>query len=127
MPVSQYPTHVNLSGDTNVIGPQPAKLIPVPPEFAGTQKIFKDKGASYGLATTSQVLVWEFTYTRMTPAQWAVLLAHWVEAQGTFGGFNFRHPYTGVLYSDVHYRSINYDHTKSWSNFADIVLEKRPA
>lgn len=124
---AQFPTHLNLSGDTNVIGPQPLKLLDVAPEYAVTQKIFKDKGATVGLATTSTVLVWVLSYGVMSAAKYQTLLDHWNDAQGMFEAFTFRHPYSGVLYSDVHYREFTADLVKRHNRRCEIVLEKRPA
>lgn len=124
---AQFPTHLQLGGDTNTIGPQPLKLLDVPPEYAITQKIFKDKGASVGQATTSTVLVWRLSYDGLTAAEYDTLLTHYNDAQGMFEGFNFRHPRTAVLHSDVHYRSFEADHLKTHCRSCEIVLEKRPA
>lgn len=124
---AQFPSHLNLSGDVNVIGPQPLKLLDVAPEYAVTQKIFKDKGATVGLATTSTVLVWRITYDGLTAAEYSTLLDHWNDAQGMFESFTFRHPYSGVLFSDVHYREFVNDHLKRHCRSCEIVLEKRPA
>lgn len=127
MSVPQYPTPTVFGGDTNVVGPPILKRLLQVVEFAGTQKLFKDLGATYGLPSTSSVLRWELRYDGMDETQAGVLDTHWAAAQGIFGGFSFRDPKTSILYTDVHYESMTADHTKSWSQARTVVLVKRPA
>ena len=108
-------------------GLQHAKLQDLAPQYFVVVKEFKDGGADLGLVNSNSVLRWEFTYSQLSAASGAVLDAHYAEAQGQFGGFNFRHPVTLVLYSNVRYESYEADHTKIWSQSRRTILIKRPA
>jgi len=88
---------------------------------------FKDLGRSYGRTNTEKALRWEFTYDGLDETQAAILDSHYASASGIFEGFQFRHPRTDVLYSDVHYES--YDeptHVKRDTNARKLVLIKSP-
>ncbi len=126
MPVSQYPTRPHASYPAEPAGPPHAKLQDLPPQYFVVVKEFKDGGANLGLVNSNSVLRWEFTHTNLTDAQGAVLDAHFVEAQGPFGGFNFRHPRTLVLYTNVRYESYEKDHSKTWNQSRKTILVKRP-
>ena len=126
MPVSQYPTRAHPTYPAEPAGPLHLKLNDLAPQYFVVVKEFKDGGANLGLVNSNSVLRWEFTYDGLTNAEGAVLDAHYVEAQGTFGGFNFRHPRTLVLYSNVRYESYEADHSKIWSQSRRTVLVKRP-
>lgn len=128
MPVSQYPTKPNAGFPLEPAGPQHLILQDIPPVFAGSSiKEMKDGGGTYSIATPNYILQWEFLYGGQEPAQIAPLDAHWLEAHGIADGFNFRHPRTNVLYTDVHYQVFEYpQHDKLKAQARRIVLIKRP-
>jgi hypothetical protein len=73
------------------------------------------------------VYLFTLTYGGLTAAEAAILDAHFAEVHGVFTGFVFRHPRTGVVYSDVHYLSFEVDHAKIWNHGRVTTLIKRPA
>lgn len=128
MPVAQYPTPTVVAPDVNEIGPWIAVFQDLPIEYRGaTVKEFKDGGASYGLANANGVLRFLIGYQGLFPVEVAILDAHYNSANGLFGGFNFRHPRTNVLYTDVHYESYEYpQHSKIYMQERNVILIKRP-
>jgi hypothetical protein len=128
MPVSQFPTPLDPANPSEPDGPIYLLLQDYAPEYPSViVHIFKDGGASYGLPNPFALFRWELFYDGHTAAAIETLDNHWVEAQGLFGGFNFRHPRTGTLYSDVHYESYERSsHTKFDIQSRRIVLIKRP-
>jgi hypothetical protein len=60
---------------------------------------------------TTPVRVFQFNYDGLlSEAEAAVLDAHYDSAQGNFVGFNFMEPRTGVLYTNVHYKTYKRSH-----------------
>jgi hypothetical protein len=124
---AQFPTRRNPAHLSEPIGPDHLILRDLVPEYSVTIKEFKDKGRSYGQINTANAQRWELIYNGLTAAQAATLDAHYVDAQGQFESFSFRHPRTSVLHTDVHYESFERSHEKIWSQSVRIVLVKTPA
>lgn len=128
MPVSQYPTPFNAAHPAEPAGPIVAVVQSIPPDYRGTiVKEFKDGGANIGMSTENATLRFLLFYHGLFAAEVETLDNHWVEALGIAEGFNFRHPRTDILYTDVHYESFEYpEHRKIYMQQRRIILIKRP-
>jgi hypothetical protein len=114
--------------DTEPLGPPYLKFLDQAPVYASTVvKEFKDGGAAIGLPNLTPVYLFTLTYGGLFAAEAAQLDTHYAQAHGVFEGFVFRHPRTGVVWSDVHYLSFEVDHAKIWNNGRITTLIKRPA
>lgn len=89
-------------------------------------KEFKDGGAALGLPVTTPMLRWIILYDGLYDSEAYMIDSHYLSANGMYDGFTFRHPRTGVLYSDVHYEKFTVDHRKTWIQRREVTLLKRP-
>ena len=127
MSTNQYPTNSIVAPDDNVLGPQINKLLDLVPQYSTSFHEFKDLGRSYGLSNTSSSLRWELTYEGLDSTQAGVLDTHYASVKGIYTGFQFRHPRTGTLYTDVHYaEEMEVDHEKTWIQSRKVILTKTP-
>lgn len=127
MPVSQYPTRFDPAHSGEASGPDHLILIDVPPEYpALTMKLFKDGGAVYSLPSTNVVERWDLNYDGLSEEDAAILDNHRIEAMDQFESFSFRHPRTGILYTNVHYETYeNPGHQIITCQSRHVVLVRR--
>ena len=121
MPPSAYP--MPASG-----GPPYLKFLQLPNQYPSVMvKEMDDGGATYGASSSNKVIAWEITYDGLTDSQAATIDTHHDSAIDKLLGFGFTDPRTSTVYTDVHYREFDRNHTKIWSHSRRVVLEKRPA
>lgn len=118
-----------IRGDGTIVGTGPIIniFVEVPPEFTGDEQVYDDLGADYNEPAPVYVRRFRLLYNNKRKAEVAVLDAHWLAAHGRNFGFQFTHPQTGELISDVHYETYDRpDHTRQNEQERTIVLIKRP-
>jgi hypothetical protein len=112
-------------------GPVVNKFRNMKPEWpSALVKRMKDGGGVTSNSNPTPELKWELIYKKVGQAgsgQLALLDAHYLESEGV-RGFEFRHPKTLALYSDVHYESFDDpDHgNRVYQQTRKVVLVKWP-
>lgn len=129
MPISQFPTRYNAAHPSEPAADTHLILQDVTPERGISIQTFKDNGKSRGTESPNAVtLRWILIYDGESATDAAVYDAHYVESLEGLLPFSFRHPRTGILYTDVYYESFVYpQHEHLNSQRREITLIKSPA